>query len=241
MNDLASRTEAGKRAVETYDRHPNLVARLDSRRGPVVIKWFGWRSRLNRALSPFTLGRAWTSWEVAHALRNADVRTPEPLYVFARRRRGVIHDNFFVTAAIHPHTTLRALLKSDTPQALMEQAVSDLAHSIARMHGVGIFHRDLTTGNFLVDGDGLVHIVDLNRARRRPRLSPRRRLVDLARLSFTARDSDISRRLRHTFFQVYATGVDARMDWEGGYARYRRRRLARRRWKLGLRRLLGGK
>ncbi len=115
------------------------MARLDAHRGPVVIKWFGWRNRLHRALSPFARGRAWRSWEVAQALREAEVRTPGPLYVFARRRRGVIRDNFFVAAAIHPHQTLRDLLKSDAPQELMEQAVSDLAKSIARMHGAGIF------------------------------------------------------------------------------------------------------
>ena len=217
------------------------MARLDARQGPVVIKWFGWRNRLQGTLSPFARGRAWTSWEVAQALRQADVRTPKPLYVFAQRRQGVIRDSFFVAAAIHPHQTLRDLLRSDAPQDLMEQAVADLAKSIARMHRAGIFHRDLTTGNFLVDGDGLVHIVDLNRARQRPRLSPRQRLVDLARLSFAARDSEISRRLRHTFFQVYAAGNDAQVDWEGGYARYRRQRLARRQWKLRLRRLLNGK
>ncbi len=92
-----------------------------------------------------------------------------------------------------------------------------------------------------MDGDGLVHIVDLNRARQKTRLSPRQRLVDLARLSFAARDSEISRRLQHTFFQVYTAGINAQVDWEGGYARYRRQRLARRQWKLRLRRLLNGK
>ena len=228
-------------AQKIYDQHPNLVARIETHRGPVVVKWFGWRHPLHFYLSPFLAGRAWTSWETAQALEQLAVRTPRPLFVYARRQRGFIRENFYVTTGIHPHVTLRAFLLSDASTELMEQAVADLALGIARMHTGGILHRDLTTGNFLVDATGRVYLVDLNRARRLARLSRRRRLSDLARISFNARDRELKSRLAHRFFQVYGHETDPAVDWEGGYWKYRRRRLARRRWKKRLRRLIGGK
>ncbi len=214
------------------------MARLEADSGPVVIKWFGWRNPLHIYLSPFSDGRAWHSWTVAHALKEAAVRTPEPLFVYVRRRRGIIRDSFLISAAIHPHQTLRAHLRSQASTNLLEDAVGNLASSLARMHEAGILHRDLTTGNFLVDDKGQVAIVDLNRARLRRRLTSRQCLADLARLSFASRDSGLGERLRNRFFQVYGGARNASFGWEAGYRRYRRRLLAGRRLKRDLRRIL---
>ncbi|MFB0516524.1 MAG: lipopolysaccharide kinase InaA family protein [Candidatus Neomarinimicrobiota bacterium] len=224
-------------AQKIYDQDPNLVAQLDTHQGPVVIKWFGWRHKLHFYLSPLRPGRAWNSWQMARALEEAAARTPQPLFVYLRRCRGFIHENFYVTAAIHPHQKLRDFLQSNAPPQLMEQAVADLALSIARMHEGGIRHRDLTTGNCLVDDAGLVHLVDLNRARKRARPSRHQRLSDLARINFNARDQALTCRLAHRFFQVYSTETDPTIDWEGRYQKYRHRLLQRRGWKKRLRRL----
>lgn len=217
------------------------MARLEADSGPVVIKWFGWRNPLHVYLSPFSQGRAWHSWRVAHALQEAAVRTPEPLFVYARRHRGIIRDSFYISAAIHPHQTLRALLRSHASTTLLEQAVANLASSLARMHEASIHHRDLTTGNFLVDDEGRVAIVDLNRAKLRHRLTRRQCLADLARISFASRDSDLEERLSNRFFQVYGSVRNASFGWEAGSRRYRVRLLASRRLKRNLRRLLGRK
>ena len=206
-----------------------------------MIKWFGWRHPLHLYLSPTVQGRAAASWEVARALTRAGARTPRPLYVYTRRRRGFIIENYFITECVHPHQTLRALFISDAPTRLMTNAVVDLAQSIARMHQTGIQHRDLTTGNFLVDDSGKVFIVDLNRARLRPRITRQQRLSDLARLNFTARDPELEARLSHEFFQVYQSMADSAVNWEREYRDYRRRLLIRRDRKKRLSGIIGRK
>ncbi len=137
-------------------------------------------------------------------------------------------ENYFITECIQRHQTLRALFISDTTTRLMTDAVVDLAQSIAHMHQAGIQHRDLTTGNFLVDDSGKVFIVDLNRARLRSRTSHRQRLSDLARLNFAAGEPELEIRLSHEFFQVYQTIVDPAVNWEREYRDYRRQLLIRR-------------
>ena len=217
------------------------MAQLGTGEQSVVIKWFGWRSPIHYYLSPTLHGRAMTSWTIARALEQVSVRTPEPLFVYSRRRRGFIQENFLITANITPHQILRSFLKSEAFDTLKEAAVTDLALSIARMHSGGIFHRDLTTANFLVTENSEVYIVDLNRARRWQRLAPRTRLLDLARLNFEASDPYLEARLTHRFFEVYGRETAPVSDWETGYHRYREKLLGRRRRKARLRSLANGK
>ncbi|UCD38322.1 MAG: phosphotransferase [Fidelibacterota bacterium] len=213
------------------------MARLETNQGPVVLKWFGWRHPIHFYLSPLRTSRAWRSWKTATTLENAGARTPHPLFIFSRRHRGFIRENYFITIAIHPHQKLRTFLKTDTPADVMASAVGDLAVSIARMHEGGIIHRDLTSGNFLVDEGGRVYLVDLNRAQPIKHISTRQRLTDLARISFTSRDQDLTTLLARKFFQVYSVETDQTIDWERRYWTYRHRRLRRRRWKQRLRQL----
>ncbi|MFQ6615147.1 MAG: lipopolysaccharide kinase InaA family protein [Fidelibacterota bacterium] len=228
-------TLAGK-ADEIYDAHPNLVVRLPADDHPVVVKWFGWRHPLHRLLSPTFPSRAYMSWSVGHALQELGALTPDPLYVYTRRERGIIHDNFLITKAIHPHTRLRSLIVSDAPEELMETAMANLARSIARMHGGGIFHRDLTSGNFLVDDNGQTYIVDLNRARRFKKLSTYQILTDLARINFKARDRGAEERLTRRFFQVYREESKMTRSLLGGYRDYRKSLIRQRRLGKTLRR-----
>lgn len=241
LDDLLSRESVAQLAQHTYREHPNLVAQLGTGQRSVIIKWFGWRSRIHYYLSPTFPGRAMTSWIIAQALEQMSARTPEPLFVYSRRHRGFIQENFLVTADITPHQTLRSFLKSEISDTLKEAAVTDLALSIARMHSGGIFHRDLTTANFLVTDNSEVYIVDLNRARRRRRLAPRTRLLDLARLNFEATDPDLEARLVHRFFEVYGRETTLASNWEAGYHRYRGKLIGQRRRKARLRGLASGK
>ncbi len=241
LDDLLSREGVTQLAQHIYREQPNIVAQLGTGQRSVVVKWFGWRSPIHYYLSPSFPGRAMTSWTIAQALEQLSARTPEPLFVYSRRHRGFIQENFLVTADITPHQTLRSFLKSEASDALKQAAVTDLALSIARMHGGGIFHRDLTTANFLVTGSSEVYIVDLNRARRRWRLTPRTRLIDLARLNFEADDPGLEARLIHRFFDVYGRETTLPRDWAAGYHRYRDKLIGQRRRKARLRGLASGK
>jgi tRNA A-37 threonylcarbamoyl transferase component Bud32 len=235
---LTSREEAAQQALEIYDQHPNLVARFDTIEGPVVVKWFGWRHQIHAVLSPFRASRAWRSWKTAKALEQAGASTPSPLFVHTRRCLGFVRENYLITSAIHPHHRLRVLLKSDAPVEILERVVSALALIIARMHHSGILHRDLTSGNFLVDEAGQVYITDLNRARHLGRITISQRLKDLARISFAAKDAALPSRLAKIFFRIYGAETSEEVNWEEEYWNYRQRRLKKRRLKLRLKRLL---
>lgn len=233
-----SREEAAQAALEIYDQNPNLVARLDTNQGAVVIKWFGWRHRMHAFLSPFRKSRAWRTWNTAHALGQVGASTPTPLCAYTRRCLGFVQENYFIATAIHPHQRLRVLLKSDASIELIEQAITNLAVSIGRMHQGGIVHRDLTSGNFLVDENGQIYLTDLNRARNLGQLTTHQQLRDLARISFATQDDTRTTQLVKTFFQVYGTVTSQEVDWEKGYWDYRQRRLKNRRRKIQLKRLL---
>jgi tRNA A-37 threonylcarbamoyl transferase component Bud32 len=214
------------------------VARLEAAEGSVVIKWFGWRHRVHALFSPFRKSRAWRTWNTAQELERMGVSTPAPRFAYTRRCMGFVRENFFISSAIHPHQRLRTLLRSETSMELIEKAVSNLAISIARMHDGGIIHRDLTSGNFLVDEEGRVYLTDLNRAHLLDYLSVHQRLRDLARISFTMSDDAKTIQLAKTFFHVYGVETSEEADWEKGYWNYRRHRLKKRRLKLRLKRLL---
>ena len=238
INDFSNKEKLAFRADEIYDTLPNLVVQLSSDKGPIVVKWFGWRHPIHYPLSPTFPSRAYTSWTIANALKEAQARTPKPLYVYTRRYRGLIRENFFITEAIHPHTCLRPLLISDVSETFLRTSIEDLACSIARMHKHGIIHRDLTTANFLVNEDGAVFIIDLNRAQQVKKLVEHHRLIDLARLSFKTGDIELEDRLSHHFFHTYEEESGSGTDLLNGYLKYRKRLLKRRRLKKRVRRLI---
>lgn len=235
-DDLLDRNKLEKRAVKIFDRRPNLVAEIESSIGPLVVKLFGWRSRIHYFLSPLMPSRAALSWRTACALQQAGARTPAPIAVLTDRCLGLIQANLFVCTAIRPHVTLRKFLKSGPEESVVVKVFAGLALSLARMHNAGILHRDLTTGNFLVDPVGQVHIVDLNRARVLRRLTVRQRLNDLAKLNFGHRYNE-NQALVTGFFTVYGSESAVAGDWEAGYRQARRKLQRYRRGKAALKRL----
>ncbi len=226
-------------ATRIFEQQTNLVVLVETDHGPVVVKWFSWRHRLHYWLSPTFPGRAVTSWRIARRLVECGARTPEPLFLHSRRKRGFIRENLVITRAIQPHQTLRSLLKSESPISEKERAVGDLARSLARMHGAGIEHNDLTTGNFLVSDSGEVYIVDLNRAKRRTGLSTSQRAIDLARISFSAANQVEEQQLATSFFQQYGQTAGVDLDWCAIYWKYRARLVSKRRRKARIKELFG--
>lgn len=238
LDDLLDWNRLAASADKIHKQKTNLVAGISTLEGPVVVKLFGWRSPFHFWLGPFIAGRARTSWNVANALVALGVGTPAPRFVFTRRKWGFIRENLFISAGIQPHLTFRAFLKSKAGPQDKRKAAMVLAKNLAKMHNGGILHRDLTSGNFLIDEDGAVYIIDLNRSLIRKRLSGRQRLQDLARISFATDDAQLSENVRQAFFQTYADGSTVSADWLSGYTRRRAWRLRRKQIKDRLRRLL---
>jgi tRNA A-37 threonylcarbamoyl transferase component Bud32 len=186
-----------------WGRNYLYLARVETRSGPldVVVKQFrerGLRDRLRRAAGG--PGRARASWDNARALAAAGVSTPEPLLVVEPEARG--GPSLYVCRHLAGRVELRYPLRArnagteraEFPEldlAALIRAVGALAR---RLHEVGFWHRDFSVGNLLLEpaagppGFGDIALVDLNRARRRERLTTGERMRDLARLSLDRRE-----------------------------------------------------
>lgn len=106
-------------------------------------------------------GSAWLEWSWLRRLRADGVRVPEPI-AFAERMRGF-------------HELSSAVLVASVPGESLEQRVSrqaervdrsrlmQLAEFVGRFHGLGYVHRDLYLAHVFDAGDGVFHLIDLQR------------------------------------------------------------------------------
>lgn len=206
--------------ARVYLERPNLVAavRLPAAAAgtelPTIVKRFGWRSPFHRWLRLGRDGRALRSFRIAQALLRAGVSTPPPLIAWERQAAGGI-EAYYIAEEILDALPLRKALAAATPEA-----AADLTRRAARlvraMHDAGVYHRDLTLGNFLTHSDAAlghpIYLIDLSRATQLERVPLALRLADLARINL--------QNLWPVFFETYCEG---RPDW-----------LARRRLLAGL-------
>ncbi len=200
-----------------YLKTPNLVARVllpaeilgeESPRGlpaaaglPVVVKRFGWRSPLHRLAGRLTPSKGIRAIRIALILRRAGVRTPKPLIAWDRRHGRGPTVSYYITREIPDAISVRSILTESGPA--IGPHLERLARLVRGMHDAGIFHRDLTLGNFLVEsgsdsreaGPGLI---DLSRAIHLPRVPLPIRLIDLARMNL--KDS------WPPFYEIYCEG-----------------------------------
>ncbi len=165
----------------------------------VVVKQFrnkGLKNSLRRRLGGTKARRSWT---IARAFEAAGVATaPAVAIVESRDPRG---PGFFVTKMLDGALESRYLFRAlnagtaDTkfPEIDPDRFLVDLGVTLARMHGAGFFHRDLSIGNVLLvwppgvarsrENPPTLHIIDLNRCRMRQRLGVFARARDLCRLT----------------------------------------------------------
>lgn len=191
-------------AVETihWGRNYLFRARLAPNSGEpveVVVKQFrnkGFKNSLRRRLGGTKARRSWT---IARAFEASGLATaPAVAIVESRDPRG---PGFFVTkmleGALESRYVFRALIagtiETKFPEIDPDRFLGDLGVTLARMHGAGFFHRDLSIGNVLLiwppgversrDHPPTLHIIDLNRCRIRQRLGVFARSRDLCRLT----------------------------------------------------------
>lgn len=211
-----------KEIIQVYDTNPNLVALIDSDDGKIVLKRFGWRSFFHFLISPFMYSRARMSWETAIILDKINI-TSKPLFVHTKKKLGFKYENFFITKAIEPHIKLRRFFIEETNIDKLKTVLRNLACALAKMHKSGIYHRDLTTGNFLVDENLNIYLVDLNRARNIGKVSINKCLKDLSKIFFKNTAIFSQEGSIYYFFKSYAAESDIKIDWVSGYWKYRRR------------------
>lgn len=130
-------------------------------------------------------GKAERAWRVAAALGRRGIPTPEPL--------GVVRDGgsaWYVARRLDDARQIRDWLWPRTDPARpaapesprLEEVLRNLGRLARDLHDAGVFFRDLSDGNVLVDRSGGLWLVDLSRARLGSRpLRPWARVRDLAR------------------------------------------------------------
>ena len=208
---------------KVFDTNPNFVCEVPSLSGNYVVKWFGWRSPFHYYLSPFIKSRAQVSWDIANAMKDSGVGTPNTVFMCTFREKGYIKENVFITTAIHNHQTLRAWLRSYPDEDNVKIVLSKLADNLSRMHNAGIFHNDLTIGNILLDDELEIYLVDLNRGEQ---IAPKTNkcLKDLSKLFFgPAEKNELDNRISF-FFKEYGKYIQFNLDWESGYQKERAKR-----------------
>ncbi|MBO7546632.1 MAG: glycosyltransferase [Paludibacteraceae bacterium] len=130
----------------------------------LVIKQFAKPGPLKALIyGLFVKSKARRSYEYAGRLLSLGIATPEPVAYKEVRVCGLLRESYYVSR------------KSSCPHTLQEptlpmSATESIGRFIAKMHEVGILHRDLSPGNILFDDNGHVEVIDLNRIawRRRP-------------------------------------------------------------------------
>ena len=113
-----------------------------------------------------------------------------------------------------------------------------MAITIAKMHDLGIYHRDLTTGNFLIDSNLNVFIVDLNRARNVGKLTLKQRLKDLSKIYFKNTEIFTQNDSINYFFNNYSKVSGININWEEKYIIIRNRVVKRRKRSKKMKRYL---
>ncbi|GMU63822.1 MAG: hypothetical protein AMXMBFR36_00960 [Acidobacteriota bacterium] len=209
-----------------WGRNYLYLARVDSPAGAldVVVKQFrerGLRDRLRRAGGG--PGRARRSWDNARALAAAGISTPEPLLIVEPEAPGA--PSLYVCRHLAERLEARYPLRARNAGTEHDQFPGlDLPALIAavgalarRLHDVGFWHRDFSVGNLLLEivaeppGFGDIALVDLNRARRKARLTVGERMRDLARLPLDRRED--RERLLAAYFGAPAP-APARLRYE---------------------------
>lgn len=93
-------------------------------------------------------------------------------------RNGVVYRGVIATERLDAQHLQDAMLA--TPERAL-RVLRDVGETIRRFHDVGVFHADLQIRNILVN-DGRVFLIDFDRARSYPMLTPHQRWNNLLRL-----------------------------------------------------------
>ena len=89
-----------------------------------------------------------------------------PPYACQVHRSGLFYRASLVTHKLDAQTLAERLADS-AQQSLTESVWAEIGDTLARLHRQGIYHADLNAHNIMLDDNGLVSVIDFDRARQR--------------------------------------------------------------------------
>ena len=153
----------------------------------IVVKEFLLKRRYDRLRYRFIKSKAFRSMEIALQLKKAGVKTPEPLMAIeVRGDFNKLSNSYFITSYLNYDYNLLDIITDDS-HPLRRRVIEFLpyiARDAKKLHDTGIVHNDLHAGNILlkdIDTNPAFYYIDLNRARKKRKLSCQQRMRDLAR------------------------------------------------------------
>lgn len=159
-------------------------------------------------------GRVWSiarrEWENSRALESAGFRAAG-LVAYGEELKPLWETFSFIITEAASGQTIERFLRECRERALRRRVLDALAREIRQMHDVGLATPDLFTRHIFVDttsGEPKFCLIDMTRMDRVRKLSPRKRVRDLAALNVTAPLRIVSTRERVRFLKIYAGRLD---------------------------------
>ncbi len=181
---VPSRLASGQAQIVKDGSH-RTVYRIDLPERALFVKHYRCTNTLAALRHWWRPCAAQREWRAAVQIARRGVSTIDVIGYGRRERFGLVRDNYLVTRAIEPSCSLdeyvlRVLPRLDprTAADARRRLIEELARLCATMHSRGILHRDLHTGNILVQLDEGAELAGATRA-------PRLYLIDLASARFT--------------------------------------------------------
>lgn len=164
------------------DGRRGTVAAVPTATGTLVLKRFREHTPLRIAVTLALGSSAHRVWQAAARMRAAGFPVPEPVAALERRRFGVPVESCAITHWVDG-AALNDVWHARTGAARRALTIA-FADYLRRLHAAGLYPQDLRAANLIVarENPPVFVLVDLDRVRRYPRLSWRRRRKNIVQV-----------------------------------------------------------
>lgn len=203
VEDVLSRFDADG---ETVFAGRNVLKRFVCSDGTkIVVKRFGHLPLFRRLIySTISSSKARKAFDKGLKFIERGFKTPDPVAYVEVKHRGVLQDSYFVSLSSDAKSLFPELVEAERFDTSL---ANEVASFMARLHMSGAVHGDPNLNNMLYSrsGDGSVEIsvIDTNRSYFRKKLSKRRRLKNLMRVTHRR---DLMRQIAGRYAEL--TGLD---------------------------------
>jgi hypothetical protein len=152
--------------AKLQDKLRSTITRIEHPAGRFTWKYHNWGTLLRTAKKSLSDSPAKKSWRDSQFLLAAGVPTPQ-VRAYVERRIGPFNRSSYLLTDYVAGTSLYRLMRFEQPSA---DFIAHLADQVAviwqRLDDAGIWHNDFKTENLLVDPQGKIWLIDLERMRR---------------------------------------------------------------------------